>query len=117
MDLNTSFDIDVSCNSNADFDNDCTLNSTKSYTSDNTSFNLGSIVSKPFVSVASNSSSTLSSYNSDNMPVLYFKSCNVNNKIPDIHTQMGHDDYDVVTTDDSTNSHCSCASNVIPLHF
>ena len=90
MDLNTSFDIDVSCNSNSDFDNDCTLNSTKSYTSDNTSCNLGSIVSKTFVSVASNSSSsTLSSYNSDNMPMLYCNTCNVNNKIPDIHTQNG----------------------------
>ena len=120
LDFKTSFDIDVSCNSNSDFDIDCTLNSTKSYTSDNTSCNSGSIVSKQFVSVASNSSSTLSSYNSDNhnMPVLYFDACNVNNIIPDIHTQMGHDDYDVGTTDDSrpTNNHCSCTSNVISLH-
>ena len=30
--------------------------------------------------------------------------------------KTGHDDYDVVTTDDSTNSDCSCASNVIPWH-
>ena len=115
LDFKTFFDIDFSCNSNSDFDIDCTLNSTKSYTSDNTSCNSGSIVSKQFVSVASNSISTLSSYNSDNMPVLYFDACNVNNIIPDIHT---HDDYDVGTTDDSrpTNNHCSCTSNVISLH-